>query len=72
MAFAHSQGADECINYTHEELRQAIKARTGGRGADVVYDTVGGDAFDACSRAMAWDGRLLVVGLGPAPVTWTP
>lgn len=72
MAFAHSQGADECINYTHEELRQAIKARTGGRGADVVYDTVGGDDFDACSRAMAWDGRLLVVGLGPAPVTWTP
>lgn len=53
MAFAHSQGADECINYAHEELRQAIKARTGGRGADVVYDTVGRDAFDACSRAMA-------------------
>ena len=53
MALAHSQGADECINYTHEDFRQAIKARTGGRGADVVYDTVGGDAFDACSRAMA-------------------
>ncbi|MBL4727449.1 MAG: zinc-binding dehydrogenase, partial [Rhizobiaceae bacterium] len=35
---------------------------TGGKGADVVFDVVGGEVFDACSRAMAWNGRLLVVG----------
>ena len=72
MAFARSQGADECINYTREDLRQAIKARTDGRGADVVYDTVGGDAFDACSRAMAWDGRLLVVGFASGRIPQLP
>ncbi|MCZ6773485.1 MAG: NADPH:quinone oxidoreductase family protein [Proteobacteria bacterium] len=72
MAFAQSQGADESIDYTHEDLREAIKARTGGRGADVVYDTVGGDAFDACSRAMAWDGRLLVVGFASGRIPQLP
>src|SRR5690606_6882996 len=51
IEFALSRGADEGINYSREDLNQAIKARTGGRGADVVYDAVGGDAFDACSRA---------------------
>ncbi|RJG02677.1 NADPH:quinone oxidoreductase family protein [Noviherbaspirillum sedimenti] len=61
-AFAKSQGADETINYTKEDLKKAIKERTGGRGADVVFDTVGGDVFGACARAMATNGRLLVVG----------
>lgn len=72
IAFAESQGADDCINYTREDLRQAIKDRTDGRGADVVYDTVGGDAFDACSRAMAWDGRLLVVGFASGRIPQLP
>ena len=72
MAFARSQGADECIDYTREDLREAIKARTDGRGADVVYDTVGGDAFDACTRAMAWNGRLLVVGFASGRIPQVP
>jgi NADPH2:quinone reductase len=62
MAFARSQGADECIDYSQDDLRAALKTLTNGRGVDVVYDAVGGDAFDACARAMAWNGRLLVVG----------
>lgn len=72
IEFALSQGADEGINYSREDLNQAIKARTGGRGADVVYDPVGGDAFDACSRAMAWDGRLLVVGFASGRIPKLP
>lgn len=62
LAFAKSQGADDGINYSEQDLNKSIKALTDGKGADVVYDAVGGDAFDACSRAMAWNGRLLVVG----------
>jgi NADPH2:quinone reductase len=72
LAFARAQGADEGINYTAEDLNKAIKDRTGGRGADVVYDAVGGDAFDACSRAMAWNGRLLVIGFASGRIPTLP
>ena len=72
LAFARSQGADDGINYSREDLNQAIKTLTDGRGADVVYDAVGGDAFDACSRAMAWDGRLLVVGFASGRIPTLP
>ncbi len=72
IEFARSQGADEGINYSREDLKQAIKDRTGGRGADVVYDAVGGDAFDACSRAMAWNGRLLIVGFAAGRIPSLP
>lgn len=61
-AFCRTLGADDTINYTTEDLKAAIKSRTDGRGADVVFETVGGEVFDHCARAMAIDGRLLVVG----------
>ncbi|HAD10488.1 MAG TPA: NADPH:quinone oxidoreductase [Porticoccaceae bacterium] len=72
LAFAKSQGADDGINYSEQDLNKAIKALTNGRGADVVYDAVGGDAFDACSRAMAWDGRLLIVGFASGRIPTLP
>ncbi|MFP5414135.1 MAG: NADPH:quinone oxidoreductase family protein [Gammaproteobacteria bacterium] len=72
IAFAKSQGADDGINYSRDDLNQAIKTLTDGRGADVVYDAVGGDAFDACSRAMAWDGRLLIVGFASGRIPTLP
>ncbi|MBK8133284.1 MAG: NADPH:quinone oxidoreductase family protein [Gammaproteobacteria bacterium] len=72
IAFAKAQGADEGINYSREDLNQAIKRLTDGRGADVVYDAVGGDAFDACSRAMAWDGRLLIIGFASGRIPTLP
>ena len=72
IAFAKAQGADAGINYSREDLNQAIKRLTDGRGADVVYDAVGGDAFDACSRAMAWDGRLLIVGFASGRIPTLP
>ena len=72
IAFAKSQGADEGINYSQQDLKTAIKELTNGNGADVVYDAVGGDAFDACSRAMAWNGRLLVVGFASGRIPSLP
>jgi len=57
---ALDNGADEAIGY--DNLRDDIKTLTGGKGADVVYDVVGGDAFHAASRFMARKGRLLVIG----------
>jgi NADPH2:quinone reductase len=62
-------GADETINYTRENLRDALKALTNGHGVDVVYDPVGGDLAEPAFRSMAWRGRYLVVGfaLGTIP-----
>lgn len=60
LALAH--GAHEAIDYTQERLRDAVRRLTDGRGADVVFDPVGGDLFDEAARCTAWLGRLLVVG----------
>ena len=59
---AKANGADILINYSDTDLKTAIKELTHGKGVDVVYECVGGDTFHACSRSMAWNGRLLVIG----------
>lgn len=56
-----SMGADHGINYT-DGFKDQVKALTGGRGADVIYDPVGGDVFDESMRCVAPLGRILVVG----------
>lgn len=55
-------GADHVVNYRGADWVSAVKALTGGRGADVIYDPVGGDVFDQSLRCLAWEGRLLVIG----------
>jgi NADPH2:quinone reductase len=55
-------GADHAINYKDEDFVAAVQKLTGGRGADVVYDPVGGDVFDKSLKCIAWEGRLLVIG----------
>ena len=62
LALAREHGADHLVNYSTEDLRERVKALTDGRGADVIYDPVGGDIFDASMRCIAWNGRLLVIG----------
>ncbi len=62
LAVARDYGADHVINYRNGEFRDQVKEITGGRGVDVVYDSVGGDVFDQSLRCMAWHGRLVVVG----------
>ncbi len=59
---ARAHGADEVIDYTLPDWRFALRDLTGGRGVDLVYDPVGGDAFDEAVRCMAFDGRYLVIG----------
>lgn len=55
-------GADEGIDYASEDFVERVKELTGGRGADVIYDSVGGDVFDRSLKCIAWNGRLLVIG----------
>ncbi len=64
-------GADATINYTQENLKEKIKELTNGKGADVVYDPVGGDYTEAALRATAWEGRFLIVGF-PAGIAKIP
>ena len=54
-------GADHLVNYT-DGFRERVKALTDGRGADVIYDPVGGDVFDESMRCIAPFGRLLIIG----------
>ena len=62
LALAEAHGADHLVNYGADDLRERVKALTDGRGADVIYDPVGGDFFDTSMRCIAWNGRLLVIG----------
>ncbi len=55
-------GADHVIDYLAEDFVARVKEITGGHGADVVYDPVGGDVFDGSTKCIAFEGRLVVVG----------
>jgi NADPH2:quinone reductase len=55
-------GASEVINYRDQDLRERIKAVTGGEGVDICYDNVGGTVFEQMTRLMKWGGRLLPMG----------
>jgi NADPH2:quinone reductase len=67
-----SIGADATINYTTENLRDAVKALTSGKGPDVIYDPVGGDFAEPAFRSIAWRGRYLVVGFASGPIPSLP
>jgi NADPH2:quinone reductase len=62
LAVCREKGAAEVINYAREDLKERVKALTGGKGADVVYDPVGGEYAEAALRSTAWEGRFLVIG----------
>jgi len=71
-ALCQQQGADATINYSQGNLREAIKAATGGKGPDVVYDPVGGDFAEPVFRSIAWRGRYLVIGFAAGPIPALP
>jgi len=71
-ALCKSIGADATINYSKENLREAIKAATGGKGPDVIYDPVGGDFAEPAFRSIGWRGRYLVVGFASGPIPSLP
>lgn len=62
LALCKEYGADELIDYSAGSLKERVRALTGGNGADVIFDPVGGDAFDQSLSAINWKGRILVVG----------
>ena len=60
--FARSQGAELVLDYGSEQWIDHVKDATGGAGADVIYDQVGGDVFEQSTKCIAAEGRLLVIG----------
>ncbi|MGH2480102.1 MAG: NADPH:quinone oxidoreductase family protein, partial [Ktedonobacteraceae bacterium] len=72
LAICREHGADECINYTTEDLKERIKTLTAGKGVDVVYDPVGGNYSEAALRGLAWEGRHLVIGFAAGDIPRIP
>lgn len=62
LDFSRRQGAHHALNYADGSWVDQVKQITGGRGADVIYDPVGGDVFDLSTKCIAPEGRLLVIG----------
>jgi NADPH2:quinone reductase len=72
LALASERGADYLIDYTAENLRERLKAITGGKGVDVLYDPVGGDLAEPALRSMGWGGRYLVIGFAAGEIPKIP
>jgi NADPH2:quinone reductase len=72
LEFCRDIGADMTINYATDDLKASVKDLTGGRGADVIYDPVGGDLTEQAFRAIAWEGRHLVVGFASGDIPKIP
>jgi NADPH2:quinone reductase len=72
LAVCTAHGADACINYATQDLREAIKSATDGKGPDVIYDPVGGIYAEPAFRSIAWRGRYLVVGFANGEIPKLP
>ena len=72
LAFCRELGADMTIDYTTEDLKARVKELTGGRGVDVIFDPVGGDMSEQAFRAIAWNGRHLVIGFASGDIPSIP
>ena len=72
LEFAVAAGADEAINYSEVPLKDTVKELTDGKGADVIYDPVGGELADQALRATAWHGRYLVIGFASGDIPKFP
>ena len=72
LAVCQSHGADACINYSTESLRDRLKELTGGRGPDVICDPVGGALTEPAFRSIAWGGRHLVIGFAGGAIPSLP
>ncbi|HZB50532.1 MAG TPA: zinc-binding dehydrogenase, partial [Mycobacteriales bacterium] len=65
-------GAHEVIDYRSQDVAARVRELTGGRGAEVIWDPVGGDVFDASRRCIAFEGRLVVVGFASGRIPEVP
>jgi NADPH2:quinone reductase len=72
LAFTRKHGADDAINYASEDIKESLRRVTGGKGADVIYDPVGGKYTEPALRSIAWQGRFLVVGFAAGDIPKLP
>lgn len=72
LATARRHGADETINYLVDDMRDRVRALTDGKGVDVVFDPVGGEAFKQSVRCIGWEGRILVIGFASGDMPHVP
>ncbi|WP_044041368.1 NADPH:quinone oxidoreductase family protein [Caballeronia insecticola] len=72
LAFCREHGADDVIDYAREDLRERVKALTGGDGPDVIFDPVGGAYAEPAFRSIGWRGRYLVVGFANGEIPKLP
>ena len=72
LAFARRHGADDGINYARDDLKAALRTATDGKGADVIYDPVGGPYAEPALRSIAWGGRFLVIGFAAGDIPKLP
>ncbi len=68
LAFCRAQGADEAVDTREAGWIDRVRELTGGRGADVIYESVGGDVFEGSLKCIAWAGRLLVIGFSSGEI----
>ncbi|MDE3205215.1 MAG: NADPH:quinone oxidoreductase family protein [Acidobacteriota bacterium] len=72
LELCRAHGAAETINYSREDLKTRVRELTGGAGADVVYDPVGGPYSEPALRSTAWEGRFLVIGFAAGDIPRVP
>lgn len=72
LKIARDAGAHDSIEFPGNDLKEAVRALTAGRGADVVYECIGGEAAEPLVRALAWQGRFLVVGFASGDIPKIP
>lgn len=72
LAVVSDAGADHVFDYTTDDIRETVLELTGGRGADVIYDPIGGDVFDASLRCIAFEGRILIIGFAVGRIPEIP
>jgi len=72
LEIAKEYGADYCINYSQNEFKDKVKEYTDGKGANIIYDPVGGDVFNQSLRCIAWNGIILVIGFASGTIASAP
>ncbi len=72
LEVAKEYGADYCINYSNGAFKERVKEITNGKGADIIYDPVGGDVFTQSLRCIAWNGRILIIGFASGTIASAP
>ena len=72
LEFAKAHGAELGLNYAKEDLKEGLRRLTGGKGADIIFDPVGGSFAEAALRSIAWEGRFLVIGFAAGDIPKMP